>query len=333
MNILFILGNGFDLNCGLKSSFNNAYEKYLQNNNDDSENIKKLKTTIKANINTWGDFEMRMAEYAKELNNEDEFIECIDDFLFFLNKYLDNEERIFIDNLSKYNNNKRLETELKYSIYNFYLEFTDIITNVVKQSIYSEDINYNLITFNYTNTIENLTKFLKTDLFSKIIHIHGNIDKEDMLLGIDNEQQLVGLPYKISNKARRHFIKPVFNKEYNTKINETKNIISKSRYICVFGASLGDSDLMWRDELKRWLIEDDSRYLFIYDYKYSSIKCNTKKYVLDYEDIARNEYKNKLNLPDNPNIENRLCIMVGKNIFNYKKLFDNSFNVQITNEF
>lgn len=37
MNVTFILGNGFDLNCGLRSSYNDVIKKYIQHSAADRD--------------------------------------------------------------------------------------------------------------------------------------------------------------------------------------------------------------------------------------------------------------------------------------------------------
>ena len=70
MNVTFILGNGFDLNCGLRSSYNDVIKKYIQHSATDRvlENpaVERFKRKIEEDISRdsklWSDFECGMAE-------------------------------------------------------------------------------------------------------------------------------------------------------------------------------------------------------------------------------------------------------------------------------
>ncbi|QZT37063.1 bacteriophage abortive infection AbiH family protein [Halosquirtibacter xylanolyticus] len=46
MNILYILGNGFDLQLGLKTSYNDFYNYYTKLKDNPSEEITKLRSSI-----------------------------------------------------------------------------------------------------------------------------------------------------------------------------------------------------------------------------------------------------------------------------------------------
>jgi len=43
MNIVFIIGNGFDLNLGLKTKYTDVYKDYCKTSTSDSELIRRFK--------------------------------------------------------------------------------------------------------------------------------------------------------------------------------------------------------------------------------------------------------------------------------------------------
>lgn len=94
MNITFMIGNGFDLNCGVKCRFKDAYSVYCET---PSENIlvASFKQEIDENIEDWGDFEVAMANHFSTFDSEEDFIYCLRDFKKFLVEYLENEEKNF----------------------------------------------------------------------------------------------------------------------------------------------------------------------------------------------------------------------------------------------
>ena len=47
MNITFLIGNGFDLNLGLKTRYTDFLEHYLQDSSDDGDEIKAFKEDIR----------------------------------------------------------------------------------------------------------------------------------------------------------------------------------------------------------------------------------------------------------------------------------------------
>lgn len=64
MSTLFLIGNGFDLNCGMKTRYFDVYKGYVKESSS-SEIIKNFKERITSNIENWGDFEMAMADMLK----------------------------------------------------------------------------------------------------------------------------------------------------------------------------------------------------------------------------------------------------------------------------
>ena len=64
MSTLFLIGNGFDLSCGMKTLYKHVYNSYCIPLESDTELIKKFKNNISSDYRTWSDFEEGMAEYA-----------------------------------------------------------------------------------------------------------------------------------------------------------------------------------------------------------------------------------------------------------------------------
>ena len=90
--ITFILGNGFDLNLGMKTKYTDMYFGYMEEPSN-SKNIEKFKNVLENQIpfDKWGDFELGMAEYAKTLSSEHELVECVRDFKRYLVEHLERE--------------------------------------------------------------------------------------------------------------------------------------------------------------------------------------------------------------------------------------------------
>ena len=99
MGVTFLIGNGFDLNLGMKTRYTDMYDSYIKSESKSTVIYKFKKDLQKEEHNhyqNWSDFEMGMAKYAKNFNNENELIECVSDFKAFLESYLAQEERRLI---------------------------------------------------------------------------------------------------------------------------------------------------------------------------------------------------------------------------------------------
>ncbi len=341
MNATFLIGNGFDLNCGMKTSFTDVCNNYVNDvshktnvryNESEVRAIEKFKKEIERDIPTWGDFELKAAEYALSIKNEKDFIVCIRNFKLFLRDYLIEENNAFLTEI-RYSDRLKseLSSEIRRSMSSFYCFETENTKNKIAPQLGSQ-AHYNVISFNYTTLFDeflfkacsNLTHIggQHYDLPINMIHIHGKIDS-DIVLGIDNVEQLASVPFKSSKSLKRAFIKPQFNEEYDQKrVNDAKQSIISSDIICIFGMSLGDSDYTWKQILKEWLIDSDQHELFYYDYSEATKTGLTFDEKLDLEDQAIIRFLKKLEIEPKSGVEGRIHIPIGNNIFNLKGIFE-----------
>ena len=329
MNITFMIGNGFDLNCGMKSSYKDVYKKYIRTPSSSCV-IEQFKRRINADIETWADFEVAMALDMEHYENEREFISCLRDFKKYLDQYLfEEEEKIQSQFQNPYVYNA-LKNEMWNSIESFYDGISHDVSNEISRKLKHESVHYRAISFNYTNIFEAALASIITTSPDKIIHIHGKL-KDDIVLGMDSLEQLPEVRYPLSPKGTRAFIKTAFNQAYDqTRVEAAKDMIQLSDIICVYGMSLGISDLTWRNMLFQWLRDHQGTHLFLYNYKCSCLSDMTADERLDNEEDAKIEIlesfgasKEEINqyLP-------QLHIPCGKNIFNIEVAIQEGFNEQ-----
>lgn len=332
-NLLFLIGNGFDLNCGLKSKYIDVYKYYCNKKTNDTEVIKKFKNDLRNNYENWSDFEIGIPIYAKKLSNENELIECIRDFRKSLKEYLNIEEKKFYDTINSFPELRNLiRDETRKSINSFYKGISNNISRLV------HDTNFpSFITFNYTSILDNFIfysyettndsfKFKSDRLGNNVLHIHGAYNQGTPVLGIDRIDQ-IDVSYELTNKGKRTIIKPNFNSEFDDNRIESANIlINDAKYICVFGLSLGLSDLMWRELIISWLDRFETHHLFIYDYTvYNEMSLDDDE-RLDLEDDLKNKLFLNWGLETSSKLWKQIHIPCGNRIFNYKELIDNYIN-------
>lgn len=335
MNVTFIIGNGFDLGIGMRTSYSDIYDSYIKTPSN-SEVIKNFKNELsnREPYDKWSDFEMGMAEYAKSLSSEKELIECLRDFkrhmVDCLRKENDRMKEVFDDQF-KY---RSVISSFDESKENFYYGLTRNVQNQIKEILNDYSIEYNYITFNYTKVLETIMsiKFrVNKILENRPIHIHGDIDN-DVVVGVDNVEQLRGVSYKFLRKLQRAFIKPKFNDEYDrARVAQAKKLINDSSVICTYGFSMGDSDKMWVDTLVDWLKKDPNHHLIVYQYD----KTEYGRY--NYDEIMDVEEEKKTVLLDRMGIQNedlfdQIHIPVAYDIFNFevtKKIIENKLPVGV----
>ncbi|SHN56653.1 Bacteriophage abortive infection AbiH [Butyrivibrio hungatei DSM 14810] len=283
MNITFIFGNGFDINLGMKTSYAN-FQKWYMDKYEDEYFAQVMKDDIDSGRDNWSDLEESLGKHTSCLPK--------DGIVTFLNnklklecrllEYLKNqEESISIDYASA-------GEKFRVAIGNFssafdsdsLLEYEKFIRSV------ADTIDYKLITMNYTSVLDKIYKEAGKkatpvlthranngvnypDKISKPLYLHGRIDdpnnKNGMILGVANEEQILNADYRDRNLCADYIIKESLNRKIGARnVEQAKNIIDNSRYICIFGASLGVTDnALWK-YLGTWLLSGEGKRLVIF---------------------------------------------------------------------
>lgn len=317
MHITFMIGNGFDLNCGLKTSFRDVYAEYCKTASE-NEAICLFKQEINGKLDTWADFEMAMNDYMSEFKSQDEFLSCLWDFQRFMMDYLSEVERSF----GSYSKDKHCVedciNEFRRSVSSFYEGTNNNIKRYFQSAGAMGGITYSFVNFNYTTILDEFAKYSCT---GNIIHVHGTLD-DAPILGIDNESQLNSkVEFNVTKNIKRAFIKPVFNSEYdNSRANGARAAIKNSDAVCVFGLSLGDSDLSWRKLLIDWLLNDSKHSLIYYDYMYAKLQPRTESEKMNIADNAKSSLLLRWGVGDDNDVYEKLIsqihMPIGRNIFN-----------------
>lgn len=317
MSTLFLIGNGFDLNCGMKTAYRDIYPGYIKEPSATNV-LSDFKKNIAKNIDTWGDFELAMAGYAGSLKSEAELLECVWDFSSYARNYLAAEELRMKKYLQDTETMNYAVSEMRGSMEHFYLGFSHNINNIMENRVAGLVNNMNVISFNYTSMFDIIFNRMRRTMAlnpAKIIHIHGEL-QEDPFFGVDNEEQLT-VNYPITKSIRRGFVKPYFNECYDSeRVRKAENYISDAETICTYGLSLGDSDLTWRNAILTWLTDYSFHHLFFYDYKFTGIGYKTISEKMDIEDRAKEELLKKWGVENPETIMERIHIPIGRNIFN-----------------
>lgn len=272
MNVLFLIGNGFDLNVGLKTRFKDVLKSYLKREDSDPR-LRKFKEDINRDFENWSDFEKQMGVYTEEFTPEtiDDYCFCIRNFREFLVAHLKKEEsRIDYDQF-----HDQIMSVFLDSIQNFCDELKPSDIDILRpMRNIGELIQYDFITFNYTSVLDRCLDMLKQKSFPRrlnyvdgvgqTLHLHGTTE-ENLIMGIDNVSQIANESLANDKKLERTIIKPLINnklKNLNNQIGES--LIMQSRIICIFGLSLGITDQRWWHIIGGWLKGHDQRRLVLF---------------------------------------------------------------------
>mgnify|MGYP001863729292 CR=1 FL=1 len=304
MIITYLIGNGFDLACGLKTRYTDVYDKYCitDSPNKNIENFKK--TILKDNYKNWTDFEMALPEFGKELNDFEKFRECVQDFLAFLEDYLIKEQA----KIDIKCNNDILSNKMKSYIYHFYEYCLQNSKSVLKKLVEetNENVTCRFITFNYTDTLEKCLSTVSEQIPKQSsffyrnetpIHIHHKLN-DGILLGLDNEEIYKNIPCHDIRRLENLIDKIIINKRYSDIIDVSVNKLTKSRIIIIFGWSMGESDSFWVRTVKRIFSENSLLHLVYVPYYPESTNKRFRNQPLDREDEQKDFIIKKFGIPE-----------------------------------
>lgn len=218
---ILIIGNGFDLNLGLKTSYKDFIQSDYFKELVKQENPMALHFNEKHEITNWVDIEREITIYSNKIKERNEQLgedsTTKEDFINIkqaLMDYLKNAQEKEIDQNSK-------------------------AFSLLKDEIDTFDYIFN---FNYTNTIFKICEILNIqNIKNKHCYIHGSIENEDIIFGVEDKANI---------QLDHIFFKKSYNKNYG-KYNIKKEF-NEENEITIFGHSLGITDSSYfRDYIRK----------------------------------------------------------------------------------
>lgn len=228
-NTLLILGNGFDLSLGLKTSYKDFMNSQIFKSFVDKTYLGKHLEQKQSDL-LWVDIEKELSKYCLELNYGSLMIPMNQEGkeAFF------QEYTLLKESLKKY-----LLSGLKPSI-----DYEKSNAQKIIREIEYGD-NNRIATFNYTAYAEVISKYTFTQENSKLLHVHGSLSNDDdIVFGVEDT---VDIP-------RNHaFLYKAYSKYKNT--SKFANWLFHAENIIFYGYSLGDTDKQYFVEYFRSLCQ------------------------------------------------------------------------------
>lgn len=342
MNVLFILGNGFDINLGLKTRYQDFYDIYGKSHND-NDAVMRLKKHISKNTDGyWSDLELALGEYTKKFKCTEDFDEVMEDIIFSLSKYLKDIQSNFSKSNIKcekfFNDLNSPENYLTFTQKNQILEFKDKFQN--------SSWTTSIVSFNYTNIVEQILEGiedsdigshqysnfkLKHILNKRIQHIHGYVDNK-MILGVNDLTQIANTELHENLDIEESIVKSKCNEANgDDSILNFENKIKSADLICAFGLSFGDSDKVWWEKIGERLRSSNSHMIIFDRSKYID---NTLSYKNNrHRRNIRNHFLNQTKLSKNikDTISSRIYVGVNTDIF--QKIVPKPEDIEVADKF
>lgn len=326
MEIAILIGNGFDLNLGLKTTYNDFLNDYL-NKISTNKNIEQFKLDIIKDIDSWGNAEKKFGEYTKnyKIGEKENFMECHDDFIIELAEYLivESQKLAITEDICQ-----KFVDDFQNIYEGLNAEERENIKGIFNKFITSPYV-YNFLVFNYTMFIdefsENTTNKYKQHKYSNNIyinkinkprHIHGTVLKE-MSLGLNDESQIENMDLfegDISDIGQ--LIKQLNNKafgELNDKFGY--ELLERSSIYYVYGMSMGETDKLWWERLGVLLSKNPDKRLIIHNY-FDGGNPRISRHMIKNKSKCKNQFMafQKSEIAKKINIDNQIIVTNG-NLF------------------
>lgn len=348
MKITFLIGNGFDLNLGLKTSYSDFLKQYRIDKESDSEIIKWFKKDVLADSDLWSSAEKAFGKCTSQFKNENRnaemFCECHEDFCINLAEYLQEQEL----RISQNSIESIIETSFKNAITNYYDGFKEVPQNEIKLFIkgIGEGYTYNFISFNYTEILDKCVIALKNkggilgrrntsggvyqNVVGKLLHVHGYTYR-DMILGVNDESQIEDMSIfdGYGEEYVGQLIKIKSNQMNDEGIDEkVHSLLKESNIIYVYGMSIGETDALWWKRICELLKQKKNLLLIIHKYDAPEEKLINRSFVT-YTKEKRAEFLSFSTLTDEEKkaISSRIYIDRSNIFKDLKKMTDKNFEI------
>lgn len=270
MNILYLIGNGFDINLGLQTGYQSFYDYYLKQKTD-SKNIARLKQHLTAErFKTWSDLEWGLGQYTENVTSIEELEELYFDLGDQLRLYL-NKERASLDVSSA------MKSAIDRGLCYPHVFLQDGVKREISSFLGSGGKTIDVITFNYTETLERVFNFTRSssafptqinrnDILRNIRHVHMSLEDSDFIMGVNDDSQIKNKEL-VNDACRRLLVKPYINRQLQSLVDEEcLDLISNADLICLFGVSLGMTDKMWWEAVGMRMLRSTAHLIyFLYD--------------------------------------------------------------------
>jgi len=286
MNITFLIGNGFDLNIGLKTTYTDFLKDYTKNTETDSDLIKCFKKDILRDAKMWSNAEKAFGDATKAFKElgytAEDFCLCHEDFCVKLAAYLLSEEQ----RLNYSSLNDTISKGFAKGVCSYKKGFRETETGVIttSENTFSGGLTFNFVSLNYTAVLDLCYKAVRTNpsllvkrnfrggmyenRLGNIIHVHGTVHR-DMVLGVNDISQIKEptLFDGYDEEYINEMIKPKTN-EINEENSDKKafELLKTSDLIYIYGMSTGETDKLWWERICELMKQKPNLHLIIHKF-------------------------------------------------------------------
>lgn len=317
MNVLFLIGNGFDINLGMPTDYQSFYDFYLKQKSD-SEAISKMKKYLaQERYESWSDLEWGLGQYTAEVSSIAELEELYFDLGDQLRSYL---ERLS----SSFTVSQEMKEAIFRGLREPYSFLPDGMRRELEPLVGSQGRNISIITFNYTDTLERILVFNSSGSklpdsvgvgtgLRDIRHIHMSLKDSDFIMGVNDVDQIKNKAL-IDNACLRLLVKPHINQQMQNLVDEEcLAMINNADLFCLFGLSLGETDKMWWEAIGERMGHSKARLIY---YLFDKKPVRRNSHLIARMDGARSLLIERFGMEEAPvNLLRRIYVGYNTNVF------------------
>ena len=337
MNVLYLIGNGFDLRLGLPTRYADFLEYYKgqtpqlgSGRSQQEEAIQKYKERLFSEMaereergeEQWKDLEIALGEFTTAFGDDaDGFCDFYEDMNRSLEAYL-SQSNSFEPTPEEV---EKFREDLTYP----YRYFKPREEKELRALTLARAWYIDVISFNYTSSFELLCQdaLLVGEryypegysghpvIYQGVKHVHGSLGEGGILLGVDYGEQITNEQYRKNDDVADLLLKPQANEGRGTLVDEEcLSLIAGADVICLFGLSLGPTDQMWWTAIKKRFLDNPEVILLYYHYDPaadSALKFDRRK-----ERQARQHLIKALGLEGNQKeYDDRIFVAINSDMF------------------
>lgn len=286
MKITFMIGNGFDLNLGLKTTYNAFLESYRKITDEDSDLLRYFKSEILSEKGLWSNVEEAFGCITKRFKDDgrdaEDYCECHEHFCVKLAEYLMNEEQ----KIECADIKSKMGEYLASGLLEYKNSFRENERNQIgaEEQYIGNALVFNFINFNYTKTLDIAVNTLRTNKnllgqrrygnttyqnsIGTLMHVHGTLHK-DMVLGVNDISQIAD--HTLFDGYEDIYISQIIKQKTN-EINgenidrKVLELLKGSDIIYIYGMSTGSTDQLWWKRVCDVMKENNRTHLIIHKY-------------------------------------------------------------------
>lgn len=218
---VLILGNGFDLDLGLKTSYedfvNSSYWPFEKSDYYDEGSLPQFLNNCLGKIGTWYDLEEALAKFASQCVHSQEYLikkdkEYFERLIKKLKEYLQSQENSFVEMMNGSHRTERVSP-----------------AHYVLDKFLEKEVR-TIYTFNYTNLYRIANKLI-LGFQDDYTHIHGSLVRNNIILGTGDQRNLDDNYFEFYKSANPHY-----------KSNNLVDHLNSADEVYIFGHSLGLND-------------------------------------------------------------------------------------------